>query len=266
MAILKIRSTKNYRLFERHSNENRPLDMTKHRGLLNSMKRYGFLQCFPIVAHGNGNGKLIVKDGQHRLVAAETLGLPVHYVEADIDFDIATVNNAARTWTLADYAHKHAANGIESYREGIEFAELHRLAIGTAFALLAGTTSWGNVKNAFIEGRFEVRDREWADAVAAIYVPMLRMSPKLRNARFVEACMAICRVPDFDAKRLLSGAERCREKLVPYSTRDAYLDMLEVIYNFGRHQLVGLKAAALMAMRERNFAAKQKKQQEGDGN
>ena len=252
MTTMKIRSTTNYRLFERHSSENRPLDMKKHRGLLDSMKRYGFLQCFPIVVHENGNGKLIVKDGQHRLMVAETLGLPVHYVEADVDFDIATVNNAARNWTLADYAHKHAANGIESYREGIEFAEMHSLPIGTAFSLLAGTTSFGNVKTAFIEGRFEVRDRGWAEAVAAIYVPIVRMSPRLRNARFIEACMAVCRVSGFDAKRLLSNAERCREKLVPYSTRDAYLDMLEAVYNFGRHQLVGLKAEALMAMRERN--------------
>lgn len=63
--------------------------------------------------------------------------------------------------------------------------------------------------------------------------------------------MSVCRVPDFDAGRLLQCAARCRERLVSYSTRDAYLGMLEEVYNFGRKQLFGLKSAAVMAMRDR---------------
>lgn len=79
-----------------------------------------------------------------------------------------------------------------------------------------------------------------------------------KGARLTEACMAACRVPGFDAKRLLAGAERCRERLVPYATRDAYLDLLETLYNWGRKQLVGLKALAVMALRERRPAGPRK--------
>jgi hypothetical protein len=57
---------------------------------------------------------------------------------------------------------------------------------------------------------------------------------------------------------LIGGAERCREKLVSYSTRDAYLDLLESVYNFGRKQLVSLKLPAIEAMRKRNVATKAK--------
>lgn len=64
--------------------------------------------------------------------------------------------------------------------------------------------------------------------------------------------MAVCRVPGFDAKRLIGGAERCRDKLGSYSTREAYLEMMEEIYNFGRKQLVGLKSQAMMIMKDRN--------------
>ena len=63
---------------------------------------------------------------------------------------------------------------------------------------------------------------------------------------------------------MLQNADRCREKLIAYSTRDAYLEMLESIYNFGRSKMLGLKVAALMAMRERNAVqvarAKKKRQ------
>jgi len=50
---------------------------------------------------------------------------------------------------------------------------------------------------------------------------------------------------------MISNAGRCREKLVSYSTKEAYLDMLEDIYNFGRKNLLALKISAQQAMRDR---------------
>lgn len=259
MSSSKIQVTKNYRLFQIHSNENRPLDLKKHRKLSESMKLYGFLHCFPIVVAANEAGVKIVKDGQHRLAIAEELGLPIYWVEETVDFDVAVVNSTSKVWQLADYAKKHASNGIKSYEEGLEFASRHGLPIGPAFSLLAGTTGFSNCQSAFIDGTFKIKDRQWAESVAGIYGPLVMMSPDLKTARFIEACMAICRVEGFDAKRLLANCERCREKLVSYSTRDAFLDMLEELYNFGRKQLVGLKAAAIMALRDRNIINKKKK-------
>lgn len=253
MAAVKIQSTRNYRLFERvGGKENRPLEPKRHRALLVSMKRFGFLDVFPIVCTRDADGRLIVKDGQHRLSFAETLGLPVHYVVAETEFDVAVVNSSAKPWTVLDYARKYAAQGLAPYAELLEFQERHAIPIGLATSLLSGTTSWGNVREAFYTGVWKIKDRDWADAVAGLYCGMCRMSPELKNARFVEACMSVCRVPEFSAERLLTNAARCREKLVPYSTRDAFLEMLENVYNFGRSKMVGLKAAAIMAMRERS--------------
>jgi len=249
----KIQATKDYRKFIR-STENRPLDIKKHKRLMESMKLYGFLRCFPIVCRRDAAGQLVVKDGQHRLTIAEALGIMVYWIEEEVDFDVAMINTTSKIWVLSDYAQKFAANGHKAYQEAIEFAELHSLPMGMAVSLLAGTISFSNVQSAFLAGDFVVKDRPWADAVASLYRPLSMMSPAVKNARLIEACMAVCRVPDFDAKRLLAGAERCRDKLVNYSTRESYLEMMEEIYNFGRKQLVGLKAAATMAMRERNFA------------
>jgi hypothetical protein len=252
MATTKIQTTKNYRMFTR-SEDNRPTDPKAHKKLLESMKEYGFLQCFPIVCFRDAAGNLIVKEGQHRLLFAETLGLPVYWVEEAVDFDIAKINCTPKTWRIQDYAKTFAKQGKQAYQEGMDFAEAHKLPIGQAFALLAGTTSYGNVQDEFIAGKFKVKDRTWADAVAGIFAPMVRMRPEVNNARFLEACMAVCRVPEFDAKRMLHNAERCRDKLVSYSTRDAYLDMMESVYNFGRVKLFGLKVAAQIVMRERNI-------------
>lgn len=258
----KIQVTKNYRLFHNNSGENRPVEMNKHKRLVDSMKLYGFLQEFPIVCTRDSKGNLVVKDGQHRLVVAETLQLPVYWVEASMNWDVAVVNSTAKPWILRDYAGRFAANGNENYQEGLDFAERHRIPIGPAFALLAGTTTFTNCHSSFIDGTFKVKDRAWADSVASIYSPLVSMSKSVSNARFLEACMAVCRVPEFDGKRLLQNAERCREKLVSYSTRDAYLEMLEHIYNFGRGKLFALKIAAISAMRDRNAATVKKRKKE----
>jgi len=268
MSSRKIQVTKNYAIFVQHSNENRPLDLRKHKKLMDSMKIYGFLKCFPIVVRrergGDGKERLLVKDGQHRLIIAQTLGLAVYWVEEEVDFDVAVVNSAAKPWQLRDYAQKFAANGNLQYQEGMDFSDQYALPIGTAFALLAGTTTFSNCQNAFIQGSFKVKDRAWADAVAGLYGPLTAMSPHVKNARLLEACMAVCRVKEFDRNRLLSNADRCREKLASYSTRDAYLDMMETIYNFGRKQLLGLKSAAVMAMRERDAISKNKKNKKSE--
>lgn len=250
MSNRKIQATKNYRLFTR-SPENRPLDMQKHRKLLESMKTYGFLACFPLVVH-RVNGSLVVKDGQHRLAIAESLGLTVHWIEEKADFDVAVINCTSKIWQIRDYAQKFAANGNDAYRAGLDFAEQHSIPIGTAFALLSGSVAFGNIKDDYVAGTFKIKDLAWANAVAGIYGPMIHMSDALKNNRFIEACMAVCRVAEFDAKRLLHGAERCREKLVNYATRDAYLDMMEFIYNFNRSKLFALKIEAIKAMRERS--------------
>lgn len=256
----KILNTRNYRLFVTSSGENRPLDIKKHRKLEESMKKYGFLEEFPIIVFRNGHDKLVVKEGQHRLAIAEKLGLPVYYIESKTDFDVAEINTTPINWLLRDYAEKYASNGIKSYEEGLAFAEQHKMPIGTAFSLLSGTTTFSNFKEQFTNGTFKVKDRTWAEAVANVYTHLVAMSKAVRGVAMIEACMAVCRVPEFDAKRLLRGAEKCREKLVSYSTRDAYLDMLQDIYNFNRRELVGLKVMATMVMRERNATNRAKAQ------
>lgn len=256
MATGRVLNTKNYRMFERHSDENRPLNIGTHKKLMESMKQYGFLSSYPISVIRNGHEKFTVKDGQHRLMIAETLGLPVYFIEEAVDYDVAIVNSAAKGWALRDYAQKWAANGNKDYQSALEFAERYGVPLTIAFTLLSGIANFSHIGGAFVSGTWKIKDEKYANDVAALYMKLSSMDSRIKNKRFVEACMAICRVKDFSHNRLVTNAERCREKLASYSTRDAYLDMLEAIYNFGRHQLVGLKAAALMAMRDRNPAKK----------
>lgn len=253
-----VKITKNYRLFSRDG-ENRPLDMGKRKLLIASMKKHGFLPCYPIVCYRNGNKILFIKDGQHRLAVAESLELPVYWMETLINFDVAQVNCTQKTWQAIDYARKYADNGVVSYQKGLAFVEQYRLPVSRAFALLAGTVSYGNIKEAFVSGKFKIKDKPWAESVASLYLQTTALSPgSLRNATFLGAIMAVCRVKEFNPERFLKNAKRCRDRLVSYSTRDAYLTMMEEVYNFGRKTMLGLKSLSIMAMRDRD-AIKTKK-------
>ncbi len=249
----KVSVTKNYRLFGT-SPKNRPLDMAKHKKLLESMKLYGFLPEFPIVCYRDEHKHLIAKDGQHRLMIAETLKLPVYWREQSIDWDVALVNGTPRPWVLRDFAANYAARGLTAYQDGLDFADSHGIPIGIAFALLAGCTGFTNIRPEFADGTYKVKDRDWADRVAATYSPVVKIDRRVRVEAFIAACMAACRVDGFEPSRFVHNAQRCREKLGSYSTRDAYLEMMETIYNFGRKSGIPLKFAALQAMRDRNPA------------
>ena len=250
MSSLKINSTRHYAMFER-SKENRLTNVGRRKRLMRSMQKYGFLPYFPIVCK-RVNGKLTVLEGQHRLEIAESIGQPVYWVEASVSFDIAEINGTAEVWKLKDYAEKYAANGNIHYAEILEFKERYGLTIGVAATLLAGNSSFSNIQPSFIDGKFVVKDREWAMQVASLYSSLVAESRLLRTSRCLEACIMVCRVEGFEPSRLIHGAKRCNDKLLSFSTRDAYLAMFEEIYNFGRKQLFGLKAAAITAMRSRN--------------
>lgn len=247
-----INATRDYSLFSRND-ENRQLDMGRHKKLYASMQTYGWLVSFPLSCFRK-HGKLYVKEGQHRLSIAETLGLVVYWVEDPVDYDIAMVNATPVVWSVRDYAEKHAANDIEPYKIALRYANHYDIPIAAAFCILAGTVRWSSVSGDFQKGKFEIKDARWGELVGRVYSSITALAPHLKNDRFLKACMAVTRVKSLDVDRLLKSCERCRDQLVQYSTRDLYIEMLDSIYNYRHSNLVALKNEALMAMRERNPA------------
>lgn len=248
----KINTTKNYDLFRFQTGDNRQLNLSKHKPLLDSMEEYGFLPCYPIICTRDAKGNLSIKDGQHRFAIARQLGLSVCWVEDASGFDVADVNSAQVSWVALDYVQRFASQGKEHYKTLLAFKEEHNIPITIAASLLAQNATFSNISEAFYAGDFVVKDVTWARQVANLYTGIKELSTKVRGANFLSACTAVSHVPGFSPKRLLECAKKCRQKLVPYAQRDAYLTMLEEIYNYGQKNLVALKLEAIKAMRARN--------------
>jgi hypothetical protein len=253
MKAPKVQATNKYDLFYR-SDDNRPLDLTRHKALSKSMETYGFLEDYPIGVYPDGKGKFVIKDGQHRHAIAASLGLPIYYIISSVDYDVAVVSSAAKGWRPIDYAERWAAAGKPDYTEAIEFVREYKIPLCTGFALLAGTTSFGNLQPAFTNGDYKVKDRAWAVKVASLHQGVSRINPKLRSANLLIAFMAVCRLPEFDSQRLLANAASAPDKLVGYSTLDQCLRMLEEVYNFRRTNRFPLEFKAREVMRARSAA------------
>lgn len=247
----KITKTNNYRLFNL-SSENRSLDLKAHQNLRKSMQQNGFLPCFPVVCKRGGDKRLIVVDGQHRLAIAEELGLQVIYMVIEASFDVPDASRTNVPWKPKHYAENYAGRGNEAYVEGLAFMDKYRVPISKAFGLLGGTTTFSNISGAFCSGKFKVTDRAYANKIGEFYVAMIGLSPNLKRSAFLDAVIAAGRIPGFDFLRCLCGAKQCREKLAKCSTRDGYLDLIELVYNFRRQHQVPVKFEAIQAMRGRS--------------
>lgn len=243
-----IKVTRNYDIFENQNPENRQVNLAKHRKLGESLKKYGHLPYWPVVCRRNGSGKLKIDDGQHRLQFCKKLGLPVYYIESTHDFDIAAINNTQSVWSLKDYAERWSAEGHEDYKELLSFAEHYHVGLSIAICLLSGFGEYeATCMEAFRNGEFVVKDREYADAFASVYSPMFRLSRNARGKYFQGALAVICRIKGFDPERMVKKANLCIDRLGPSSTQDGYLTDLDAIYNFRVRpaQMFALKTEAL---------------------
>jgi hypothetical protein len=247
-----LRTTRDYRMFDL-SPENRNVSTGDHGKLKESMKQYGFLSAYPIHCRRVG-ARLVIVDGQHRYTFAVELGLPVWYVVSNDEVDVAQINNTQRVWHIRDYAESFVKRGKNEYAELLQFVDEYGLPVSISAAILFGTATFQHMKELFFAGEFKVKNRARAAFIASTYRRLTALSKEVRNARLLSAVYACSYLADFDLERLMDGAQRRRDKLVSYSTAEAYLDMIEDLYNFGRHTRVAVKIPAQNIMRTRNPA------------
>jgi len=221
------------------------LDSAKRRRLVQSMQQYGFIPAYPINVYRVGD-RLEVQDGQHRLVTARLLGLPVYYVEIRHQIDIPRIQNTQAPWTIRDYAEAYAKAGNPHYRELLDFAEMYEVPIGTARDILgncAGGRS-GHINTKFRSGVWKVTSRKNAERVVHLLSAIASVAPQCRSRFLIAALFAYSLIEGVDDRQLTANLHRKPEMARQYGSRDGYLDMLEQIYNFRSRQATPIRVYA----------------------
>lgn len=135
-----IFETMDYDLFK-FKEYNRKIHKNHVDKLVFSLQRSNDLNLYPIVV----DSKMEVVDGQHRLVAARKMGIPVFYV-IDDDYDpekVIQINTTQMKWSLEDYLNFWMNKGKEDY------IKLHNMCKDTGLSLRSTLVWVGGAKSGF---------------------------------------------------------------------------------------------------------------------
>ena len=168
MKSKQIMETNNYGRYELHE-FNR--DLEKLKDLESSMKKYGFLNAFPLLVFRNNKNKLVIVDGHHRFAVAQKLGITVKYVEEKKDNipQMYELENAKNAWKLKAYITSFVREGKDNYMALKNYHDETGIPYNLAAAmLLNGTGGGGNYAQKVKTGVFKPGDTRHADKVADI--------------------------------------------------------------------------------------------------
>lgn len=153
----KIQETRDYELFE-SGDLNR--DIKRIVPLMESMDTHGFIPAYPLHVTRATNGKLRIKAGHHRFIAAKSLGVPVKYVVCDDDATIHELERASQKWDLEDYLASYVRANNQEYRSLKQFKTDTGLSTRSCIYLL-GSQLYGDHTGtkalaSFKDGEFRV--------------------------------------------------------------------------------------------------------------
>jgi len=252
---IELKSTKNYELFEMHE-LNRPLHEDKY--LYESMSKHGFMPSSPMQCVRNGNNKLKVIRGHHRLHYAKMLGLPVWYIIDESNTDLFDLEGSSKIgWDVNDFASGRAQDGDEGCIKLLAFSKKHGLPMGSAASLVGGqSASSGNMQKAVKRGTFEVGDMKHATQVAMITDHCKACGIKFAtSSAFVGAVSAVLRVPEFDSARFMHCISLYSANLHRSGSKAGCLDEIDALYNYAaKAKRIPLAFKAKEVARERQVA------------
>lgn len=229
-AVEQVFETKDYSIFKSLPG-NRPLQ-TQHLNRLKASFEIKDLRV-PIVV----NEKFEVIDGQHRFEVCKRLGFSILYlVRKGFRLkEIHILNTARKNWGWKEFMNSYADLGMEEYIKFREFMKKYGIGFRESLAMLLGIVQAGNFHMiAYANGDFKIKNLEKAEESAEkiLMVKDLYFGWKRRN--FVVAMLQLFQCPKYNHTEFLTKLKRQREKLFDVGSIDAYLKLIDEIYNHGR--------------------------------
>ncbi len=127
-----ILSTMDYDIFKKHE-ANRTTDKNNLKKLVTSLSKRNLLALRPILV----NKEMEIIDGQHRLLAAKSLQIPIFYqIQDDSETnDIITLNANQRRWIMTDYLNYFVHQNLEEYIKIDNYMKKNKLSLNTCLTL-----------------------------------------------------------------------------------------------------------------------------------
>ena len=226
--------------------EGNRIPIKKHiDAIAKSMKTNGMLNS-PIIV----NEKMEVIDGQHRLLAAKKVGLPINYI-ISLGYginEIHALNANQKNWSNLDFMNGYADMGIEPYIILRDFyAKNDTFGLGVCISMVENITNksnsgrLGNENNNFKAGTW----KSGSIKIAQESVDKINLFKELfdgyKKTTFVLSMLSMFRKDEFDVIDFLNKVKLQPRALVDCANIEQAKQMIEEIYNFRRRVKINLR-------------------------
>lgn len=201
-----------------------------------AMEEMNLQKFFPILVNEN----MEIIDGQHRLMAAARLGLPVHYekVKGLTIENVVSINTNMRKWTLSDFIDSYIELGKSDYSVLKRFIEEHHMGASLSAGLLMGFQALrggSHIAQIIKDGKFRVGSFEQAELIAD-WVHQLQHYSDFsisQDREFILALFKLHHNEKFDFERLVAKLKMSSDKIQKRHSDKYYLILIEELYNWG---------------------------------
>jgi hypothetical protein len=235
MTGKQVMTTTDYFLF-RSIDGNRKINTIHLKRLDESIKkRYVFTVIIV-------NEKYEIIDGQHRFECIKKHGLPLNYIVCNGYGlkEVHLLNANSSTWKSDDYMNGYADIGIDDYIVFREFRNKYKFGHNESIFLLgAGCGSY--VTKDFVNGRFKIKNYNEAVRKANLLESLKPYYPGYKRRSFVFAIKQLLENKDFVFSEFLNKVKANPMKMIDLPSVDAYLELIEGIYNYKRRDKVNLR-------------------------
>lgn len=220
-----------------------------------SMQKYGFRDSEPIEVIRLENGLLEIQEGHHRFEVCRKLGIPVKYVEVKEAMSRGERAKTVRPWTMRDYLDSYVRAGLPAYVVVKKYHEGSGIPLSACISMLAGDSAGsGNWNDHFKNGTYRlVADFGHANTVATIILHCKKLGVSFAATQcFVNGLSKIVWAESFDPSILINKITHFHEHMKKQPTKEAYVSLLDEIYNRKSQTKVPLAFQAEEAARKRD--------------
>lgn len=234
--------TTDYGMFKFREDNRKEVDQRHVKKLMFSIASKNLLDMRPISV----NGDFEIIDGQHRLMAARALNVPIYYIiEKRLESQDIILMNVVKTWTMSDYLNYYVKNGNIHYQKLNDFCIKNNISLKVAMTLTMGNSMVK--KNNFKEGTYEYVIDDTMEACIDVcwrtiefIKKMNGVSVYLTTGRFWLAMLKLISHTNFSEKKWFSNLARMSERLGIRASTDDYLKLFMEIHNWRNNSHVDL--------------------------
>jgi hypothetical protein len=234
---MQILSTTKYDSFK-YIVSNREVSLPHVNKLVKAIAKNNMLHLNPVIV----NPDMEVIDGQHRIAAAERLGVEVFYqVDSKVSKkDLSDLNSIKKNWTVLDYINFWSVEKAAGYDVLSRYLSAYpSMPPSTALMLLStdGTRDLTALKG----GKIDVSNYSSAVEIAEIIKRFRNLVDFAYDRNFILAINKIINTGKYEQEIMDRRLEGNSRSLVKCATVKQYMEMLEEIYNKGSHNKVSFK-------------------------